>query len=83
MTTLLKRLSRLSGDNPVQWVKVTPDDWAELGAMLERAQKYDQLLYAVVSKFPSESRHETALRYIVQRELSTTTAAQATNKESA
>lgn len=43
MTDLLKRLSRLSGDNPVQWVKVTPDDWAELGAMVEDAERMDWL----------------------------------------
>ncbi|HUT60669.1 MAG TPA: hypothetical protein VNA25_22720 [Phycisphaerae bacterium] len=28
------------------------------------AAKYHELLYAVASKFPDESRHETALRYI-------------------
>ena len=30
--------------------------------------KYHQLLYAVVCKWPGESRHETALRYIRQAE---------------
>lgn len=30
--------------------------------------KYNELLYAVASKFPGESRHETALRYIRQAE---------------
>ena len=29
---------------------------------------YDELLYAVSSKFPDESRHATALRYIRQAE---------------
>jgi len=29
---------------------------------------YNELLCAVYSKFPGESRHQTALRYIVQRE---------------
>jgi len=37
-----------------------PDD--ELG------RKYNELLYAVENKFPGETRHETALRYITQRE---------------
>ncbi len=30
----------------------------------ELQSKYHQLLYAVKRKFPGESRHETALRYI-------------------
>jgi len=30
--------------------------------------KYDELIMAVAQKFPDESRHETALRYIQQRE---------------
>ena len=31
-------------------------------------KRYDELLYAVASCFPGESRHETALRYIRQAE---------------
>ena len=34
----------------------------------ERLKKYDELIYAVATKFPGESRHETALRYILQAE---------------
>jgi hypothetical protein len=34
----------------------------------EYKKKYEELLYAVMSKFPNESRHETALRYIKQAE---------------
>lgn len=34
----------------------------------EQWEKYDELLYAVGQKFPGESRHETALRYIRERE---------------
>lgn len=30
--------------------------------------KYDELIYAVHSKYPNETRHETALRYIRERE---------------
>ena len=30
--------------------------------------KYDELLYAVAKKYPGESRHDTALRYIRDRE---------------
>jgi len=33
-----------------------------------RAAKYDELIYAVETKYPNESRHETALRYIRERE---------------
>ena len=32
------------------------------------AKKYNEILYAVARKFPGESRHETALRYIRQAE---------------
>jgi hypothetical protein len=32
------------------------------------AEKYRELLYAVTKKFPGESRHDTALRYIMRAE---------------
>lgn len=31
-------------------------------------KKYSELLYAVARKYPGESRHQTALRYIMERE---------------
>jgi len=31
-------------------------------------EKYHELLYAVATKYPGETRHETALRYIQERE---------------
>lgn len=34
----------------------------------ELREKYNELIYAVASKFPDETRHETALRYIQQAE---------------
>ena len=34
----------------------------------EISKKYYELLYGVASKFPDESRHETALRYILNAE---------------
>ena len=37
------------------------------GAAAER-EKYNELLMAVGKKFPNESRHETALRYIREAE---------------
>jgi hypothetical protein len=39
--------------------------------------KYEELIYAVASKWPGESRHETALRYIREREAGTPDAEQA------
>jgi hypothetical protein len=38
-------------------------------ADLERTEaKYQELLFAVARKFPGETRHETALRYILEAE---------------
>ena len=34
----------------------------------ELRKKYGELLLAVISKFPNETRHETALRYIKEAE---------------
>ena len=36
----------------------------EVAASRERERLYAELIYAVASKFPGETRHETALRYI-------------------
>lgn len=41
---------------------------AQAGAELPAQAKYDELIYAVASKFPGETRHQTALRYIRERE---------------
>lgn len=35
---------------------------------ISRDELYDELIYEVQSKFPNETRHETALRYIRERE---------------
>ncbi len=47
-------------------------DIAELcRAVLDAAEyrkKYEELLYAVAKRWPRESRHQTALRYILQAE---------------
>jgi hypothetical protein len=47
-----------------------PCSASELTSQPERplADRYNELLYAVARKFPGESRHETALRYIRQAE---------------
>lgn len=34
-------------------------------------QNYYELIYAVENKYPGETRHETALRYILEAEKST------------
>lgn len=34
----------------------------------ELRSKYNELIYAVAQKYPDENRHETALRYIKERE---------------
>lgn len=39
-----------------------PEQW------LGTQEKYMELLYAVASKFPNETRHQTALRYIKNSE---------------
>jgi hypothetical protein len=36
----------------------------------EDLRKYEELLYAVAQKYPGETRHETALRYIKRAETS-------------
>lgn len=38
------------------------NDWQDI------KEKYNELIMSVAKKFPNESRHETALRYIVERE---------------
>lgn len=41
---------------------------------------YSELIYAVASKFPGETRHQTALRYIREREASAPSSAATTSK---
>lgn len=51
--------------------KLLERECAALTARLEEAEKrYQELIYAVAKKFPNESRHQTALRYIMEREQS-------------
>jgi len=40
----------------------------EIARLRETQTKYSELLYAVAHKFPDETRHETALRYILEAE---------------
>lgn len=41
---------------------------AERDQLMQRLRAYQELIYAVESKYPDETRHQTALRYIRQRE---------------
>lgn len=73
---LAKKFAR-NPDNNAFW-----DEAFELMALLERelasakaenealAAKYHELLYAVETKWPNETRHQTALRYIRRAETS-------------
>lgn len=46
-------------------VRLDHDAVALLGAdLLATKARYDELIFAVANKYPGESRHETALRYI-------------------
>lgn len=41
---------------------------SQLAATLARCAQYDELIMAVASKYPGETRHDTAKRYIQERE---------------
>lgn len=51
---------------PVWGMEETPE--GEFVRYADIVPRYFELLYAVANKYPGESRHETALRYIIQRE---------------
>jgi len=73
MTSILKTAMKVDAENPGNNPPITakPDrmTYAEL------SEKYHELIMAVCQKFPNESRHQTALRYIRQAEAPATTAA--------
>lgn len=41
---------------------------AECGRLKERAALYDELIYQVGNKYPNETRHQTAMRYLQRAE---------------
>jgi len=51
------------------------DRLAELDAMKDVFEKYWELIMVVQNKFPDETRHQTALRYIMEREASSNNSA--------
>lgn len=40
----------------------------EMARLRAIAERYDELIYSVATKHPGEDRHDTALRYIRERE---------------
>lgn len=50
-------------NNIIKTDYISPDTTDE-----EIKHKYNELLYAVCRKFPNETRHQTALRYIREAE---------------
>jgi len=51
------------------WIQAIGEEGKNLERQLaEVSERYNELLYAVAQKFPGESRHETALRYIREAE---------------
>ncbi len=40
MTDLITRLQRLSGDNPVAFVKLTADDWPDIAELIADAERH-------------------------------------------
>ena len=43
MSDLITRLRRLSGPNPVQSVKLTPEDWPEIERIMKDAERYREM----------------------------------------
>ena len=72
MSTLSERMRAIWKRQMPEWTEEEARDmtyfpeWADEVETLE--VRYYELLYAVASKHEGETRHETALRYIVERE---------------
>jgi len=50
------------------WAAVNDPLQKQIEELAEITDKYHELLWAVEKKFPDETRHQTALRYITQAE---------------
>ena len=67
---LLGRIAELEADVErlsaahVKACQANADSQAELAKAEQRVAKYNELIYAVQTKNPDETRHQTALRYI-------------------
>lgn len=55
-------------NNIISGYKINQDDGDWLLALLDRVELYQELLMAVENKYPGETRQETALKYIRERE---------------
>lgn len=60
----IKRIAELEEDLKCAWSSARAID----NARMADRKAYEELIYAVERKFPNETRHETALRYIRQAE---------------
>jgi hypothetical protein len=66
---VMRHIERLEGRVQALEGALELDTMARLKtALLDLQRKYNELLFEVSTKFPHESRHETALRYIKQAE---------------
>lgn len=59
-----RAFAALIDDNKAAWATNRAID----NARMTDRKAYEELIYAVERKFPNETRHETALRYIRQTE---------------
>lgn len=64
MRTELYDIRRMVGN----WSDPQPETLQAIAHLDRRAAQHSELLYAVAHKWPGETRHETALRYIRERE---------------
>ena len=67
MNYLIKRLQRLSGANPVAYVKLLPEDWPEIAGIIEDALRYRfirdlQCCSASISKNDGHATNYMSLR---------------------
>lgn len=53
----------------------------EYKRLIEISEQYHELIFSVSEKYPGETRHETALRYVKAAEQKTTGAGQAQEEE--
>lgn len=60
--------AELLSTHVVQPESTTLEEGADIKNLKLIKQKYYELIYAVGNKYPNETRHETALRYIKQAE---------------
>lgn len=54
---------------------------SKIDILTEIKDRYDELIYAVERKFPDESRHQTALRYIKEAEARANSGGQASQEK--